>query len=243
MIAVDNTFLTLMLHPSAKPPLDPSTKSPLDHVDERIALLIETWDKDRETIIIPTPVLSEFLILAGNDGPKYLAEIDKKNSFHIEGFDTRAAIELATVESAMRSTRGKNADKREGVQGTWAKIKFDRQIVAIAKVNGVTRIYSDDEGVEKFAKRCGIDVVRTWELPVPPEKEPLLKYAETLTAGLKTKRMMWPGDDHGQTQANGTEETGGTAVAGVPEFSESGAPASVSSQEGSGTGEGETGKG
>jgi hypothetical protein len=56
MIAVDNTFLTLMLHPAAKPPLDPSTGLPLSRFDERIELLIDELEEARETILIPTPV-------------------------------------------------------------------------------------------------------------------------------------------------------------------------------------------
>ena len=166
MIAVDNTLLTLMLHPTARPPQDPATGLPVSHLEERIELLIETLDKEREQIVIPTPVLSEFLILAGNDGPKYLSEINKRSIFRVEAFDTRAAVELAAIELSIRATKSGRGDKRDGVQGTWAKIKFDRQIVAIAKVNRVSKIYSDDDGVEKFANRCGIPVVKTWEMPL-----------------------------------------------------------------------------
>jgi hypothetical protein len=38
-------------------------------------------------------------------------------------------------------------------------------------VNGAHTIYSDDEDVEKFAKRCGIAVVKTWELPLPAAEQ------------------------------------------------------------------------
>lgn len=167
MVVFDNTFLTLALHPLAKPPLDPSTKLPVNWLNERIELLLDTLADDHETIIIPTPVLSEFLILAGADGPKYLTQIDRGSIFRIEPFDTKAAIELATIEVSIRSSKSGRQNKRDSAQGTWAKIKFDRQIVTIAKVNGASRIYSDDEDVETFAKRCGLSVVKTWELPLP----------------------------------------------------------------------------
>lgn len=52
---------------------------------------------------------------------------------------------------------------------TWAKLKFDRQIVAIAKVVGATTVYSDDDGVETVATRSKIQVTRTCDLPLPPE--------------------------------------------------------------------------
>ena len=131
--------------------------------------MLDTLEDNGETITIPTPVLSEFLILAAKDGPKYLAQINKGSVFRIESFDTKAAIELAAIEVKIRSS---SRDKRAGMQGTWAKIKFDRQIVTIAKVNGADTIYSDDRDVEKFAKHCGLSVVKTWELPVPPAEQP-----------------------------------------------------------------------
>lgn len=46
-------------------------------------------------------------------------------------------------------------------------MKFDRQIVAIALVNGASILYSDDEGVAKFAGGCGLKVKRVVDLPVP----------------------------------------------------------------------------
>lgn len=51
------------------------------------------------------------------------------------------------------------------------KVNFDRQIVAIAKVNGATMIYSDDDGLAKFAKSNGIQPVHTWQLPQPRWKQ------------------------------------------------------------------------
>lgn len=175
MVVVDNTFLTLLLHPQARPPLDPSTGQRVSHLDERIDLLIETLEEDEETIIIPAPVLTEFLILAENDGPRYLTEIDQNRLFNVESFDQRAAVELAAIHLHIRASGG---GRRGGQEGTYAKITFDRQIVAIARVNNAHTIYSDDEGVKKFAERYSINVVRTWELPIPTEKHPLLRYAQ-----------------------------------------------------------------
>jgi hypothetical protein len=49
--------------------------------------------------------------------------------------------------------------KRGTSSATWTKIKFDRQIVAIAKVCNATVIYSDDEDVAKIAARARIKVI------------------------------------------------------------------------------------
>jgi hypothetical protein len=50
-----------------------------------------------------------------------------------------------------------------------AKIKFDRQIVAIAKVTGATVIYSDDKNLRNFATANNIATVKLAELPLPAE--------------------------------------------------------------------------
>ena len=169
MIAIDNTMLSLLLHPKARPPQDPNTGQVVDRLEDRLEVLLQDWEEDNETVLIPTPVLSEFLILADKDGPSYLSEIDANPHFVIAAFDQRAAVELAVMNLSIRKSQTKS--RRGNAEGTWAKIKFDRQIVAIAKTNGATIIYSDDSDVEKFAKQQMISVVKTWELPLPPAKQ------------------------------------------------------------------------
>jgi hypothetical protein len=48
-------------------------------------------------------------------------------------------------------------------------VKFDRQIVAIARTEGAQVIYSDDADLRRFARAAGIDVVGIADLPLPPE--------------------------------------------------------------------------
>jgi len=174
MVAIDNTFLSLMLHPRAKPPKDPATGKPVERIGDRIEKLQEDLDSESERIILPTPVLSEFLILAGRDGPGYLEELSGMKNILVKPFDQVAAIELAAVEVEDRLREG----KRAGSASPWAKLRFDRQIVAIAKTNGARRIYSDDEDVMKFARRLGIEVIRTWELPLPSAKQIDIEYGQ-----------------------------------------------------------------
>jgi hypothetical protein len=81
----------------------------------------------------------------------------------IQSFDARAAVELAQMTNAISST----ADKRAAIEAPWAKIKFDRQIVAIAKVNGAKAIYTDDEKLIAFATLHDIPCVRVADLPIP----------------------------------------------------------------------------
>ena len=60
-------------------------------------------------------------------------------------------------------------NKQGGAQGTWAKVKYDRQIVATAKVEAADTIYSDDNDVQKLAAQAGLAVIGVAELPLPPE--------------------------------------------------------------------------
>ena len=60
-------------------------------------------------------------------------------------------------------------DKKDGSASSWQKVKIDRQIIAIARVRSVERIYSDDKGVAAFAAKIGLTVVPTWSMPLPPE--------------------------------------------------------------------------
>jgi hypothetical protein len=50
-------------------------------------------------------------------------------------------------------------------------VKFDRQIVAIAKVEGAKVIYSNDEDIGRFSVRDNLEVVRLDQLPSPPENQ------------------------------------------------------------------------
>jgi hypothetical protein len=48
-------------------------------------------------------------------------------------------------------------------------LKFDRQIVAIAKVEGATAVYSDDAEVIAYAREAGLEGYRLADLPEPLE--------------------------------------------------------------------------
>ena len=142
---------------------------------DRIEKLQEDLDSDSERMILPTPVLSEFLILVGNDGQTYLEKLSGMKNILIKPFDEVSAIELAALEIEDRQKVG----KRLGSASPWAKLRFDRQIVAIAKTNKAKRIYSDDEDVMKFAARIGMQVVPSWELPLPASKQIVINYEKS----------------------------------------------------------------
>jgi predicted nucleic acid-binding protein len=172
MVAIDAGYLGLMLHPAAKPPNDPSTGKPTVRAKERISNLFEVLDAARERIIIPTPALSEFLVLAGSAAPAYLNEIATLGTFDIKPFDTMAATELAAMELLARNKGSKRHPLNP--ETPWQKVKFDRQIVAIAKIHNCHTIYSDDGDVKNIAEEISIKVISCWELDFPISKTPLL---------------------------------------------------------------------
>jgi hypothetical protein len=164
MVVFDNTALSLLLRPGARPPLDPTTRQPVTFAQERLAALVERLQRARSVVIILAPVLTELLIRAGTAGPGLLDVIQKSSAFRIGAFDTRAAIELAQMTNASLRNR---REQREASEAPWSKIRFDRQIVAIAKVFAATAIYSDDGNLIGFAEQQGIACVRVRDLPIP----------------------------------------------------------------------------
>lgn len=164
MVVMDATTLLLLFYPNAKPPIDEATKQPLEKCKERIELLLQNLSEENIQILVPTPVLSEILVATGTDKARVLNEINNTHAFRIQPFDEMAAVEVAMLTDAALQS-GKRLSKNETV----AKVKYDRQIIAISKVNGVKTIYSDDKGLGKTAKANGIAAVKTAELPLPPE--------------------------------------------------------------------------
>lgn len=169
MVVIDATTLLLMLRPGTPVPSGPNGV-PIDRPKDSIDYLVQQLDKSRTKIIIPTPALGEALVRAGAAASQQIVEhLQRFLVFSIEPFDTRAAIEVAAMSREAMGTGKKRGDS----SATWAKVKYDRQIVAIAKVHGATAIYSDDGDIEALGKRARINVISLAALPLPPQKAQL----------------------------------------------------------------------
>jgi predicted nucleic acid-binding protein len=166
MVVFDATTLLYLFDPEAKAPTDPETGSPVTRVKERIEFLVSALERRKEKIIVPTPALSELLVRAGDAGPEYLEILGKSAAFKVVDFDQRAAVEVAAATREAIEAGG----KKGGSESSWAKIKFDRQIIAIARVERASAIYSDDGDIARFAKNFGIAVIRLQDLPLPPDE-------------------------------------------------------------------------
>lgn len=162
ILAVDSSALVLLINPTGNPPDDPTTKAPTTDVPERIAHFLGTLTA-ADTIIIPTPVLAEALVQAEEGGPGILAALGGQARMKVRPFGERAAVETAVMTREAVQV----GDKKSGSSAPWQKVKVDRQIIAIARVEGATHIYADDAHLVRFAKTLGMDVFSTWELPTP----------------------------------------------------------------------------
>ena len=75
-----------------------------------------------------------------------------------------------TVEVALmpgNSTKGRGLHHPE--IETYAKLKYDRQIVAIVRAEGATTLYTDDGGQRRIAQQVGL-VVKGLADCLPPTK-------------------------------------------------------------------------
>jgi len=111
MIAFDTTALSLLVIPNAT--VNSSlTKKPIKHARERLDALIERIAMDGDTILIPTPVLSEVLVKIPSRVDELLKKLRTSPWFRVESFDAAAAVELG-LRTAKAMADG---DKREGVR-------------------------------------------------------------------------------------------------------------------------------
>lgn len=161
MIIFDSTFLIVYLHPNPETPRDRNNQ-PVTEFRERVNHLVATLSASEQIIGVPTPALAEVLVRAGAGKFKYLQILSDAYRFEILPFGQRAAIDAGElIEKVKSESKGQPIE-------TWAKVKFDIQIVAIGKTEEATVIYSDDKGIEAHGKRLNIPVKRICDLELPP---------------------------------------------------------------------------
>ena len=71
------------------------------------------------------------------------------------------------MECALMISEALTGGDKKAKAKTWAKAKFDWQIVAIAKSENATAIYSEDGDIARLGKRGNIAVFSTDDLPLP----------------------------------------------------------------------------
>ena len=155
MVVIDATTLMLLLRPGTPIP-NGQNGLPIDRPKERIEFLVQQLDKAGTNIVIPTPALSEALVRAGVIGSEELIEkLQKFRVFRIEPFDLRSSIEVAAM--SRDALAGGNKRGKADPMSTWAKIKFDRQIVAIAKAHAASAQLAEECEVAQPLRRAADD--------------------------------------------------------------------------------------
>lgn len=162
MVVFDATFLLLLVDPSASPPLDPATGQPVEKARERIEYLLNELQKSGERVVIPTPALAEALVGATGPIGELVTLLTASYKLKTAPFDELAAIEVALMADKSAGSGGAVTDE------TKAKVKYDRQIIAIAKVVQADAIYSDDKALRAKAKSVGLRAIGVEELDLPP---------------------------------------------------------------------------
>lgn len=161
-IALDATTLSILLNPLARLPLDPATNAPMELGRQRIIGFIARIEKERRRFVIPTPVVAELLTAIGPTSADYIRIVNRKAVFEVRSFDEVAAMELAFLNRDVFA----DLDTKNGLE-PWQKMKFDRQIIAIAKVAGCEKIMTEDTGLANRARLCEIEPISIANLPIP----------------------------------------------------------------------------
>ncbi|WP_427999953.1 type II toxin-antitoxin system VapC family toxin [Acidovorax sp.] len=133
-------------------------------IQDRLKGLLQDIEKSRGQVVIPAPVVAEYLVNAGTAGKALLSALLQSKYVTIAPFDHLAAEECAAMHVAAK-TRG---HKRHPLpkDADWQKVKVDRQIVAIAKVRA-TRIVADDKDIHALAAAESFPVQTVGSLPLP----------------------------------------------------------------------------
>ncbi len=126
---------------------------------EQASLFLQWLEEKHYEVVIPAPVVAEFLSKIPNDQRLPFADFFNQK-YMILPFDTWAAFYYAKVFETKNGL--KDAVNR-------AEIKVDVMIVAISLANKVDVIYSEDKNLQKIAK----DFIEVQPLPNLPRQLPI----------------------------------------------------------------------
>jgi len=146
---------------------DPRTGNVIPDLDLRAQALVDKVDSQGGTVLIPTPVLAEFLVgIDLNSQQTYINLIKTQSCFEVVPFDEIAAIECAQFPDLKELKKLNPSD-------TSNKVKFDRQILAIAKSSGVDEVWTHDKGVYNRCKTFGLIAKSLADISPSPEQYPM----------------------------------------------------------------------
>jgi hypothetical protein len=212
VIIFDSNYLIAFLRPDVEQPPRDADDKPVEHFQRRIQELVNDLNVKDVLVGIPTPVIAEILVRYPDNKSEYLEILRNRYKFDVMPFGIKAAIEASELIALLVAETKQPAEQ-------WAKVKFDIQIVAMAKAEeSLTMLYADDKGIVNNAKRLKIPVTRICELPLPtfrPAPVPmedalgqnlLFEHRENNDAATTTERpeSLTPPEENNQLQADST---------------------------------------
>jgi predicted nucleic acid-binding protein len=159
-ILVDSNFLIYLLdRRSGGNQLDKDRRAKLHD-------LLGQVEENKGSVLIPSPVLAEYLLNAGSAAQDIAAGLRGHRRIRIAPFDEVAAQEAAIMHRAAWDAGG---HKRAPLpkDADWQRIKVDWQVVAIAKVHRA-RIVTNDRPLCTLAHAAGVQADWLDAMPLPP---------------------------------------------------------------------------
>lgn len=136
--------------------------------DEDDVARIESLFDNTNQVIVPMPVFAEFLVGARENEDTWLESLTRKPRFTIAPFDRRSAYECAELAHRIRAMSPNGTKRGNGRKDAWQKVKFDRQILAIAQANGCDLLVCADGELKDEAISLGMRALAVREIPLPP---------------------------------------------------------------------------
>lgn len=165
-VVLDSNVLIQVLS-NAKPDInliDPKTGLVVDRAEARADALVERIDRHGGQILIPTPVLSEYLFGVNPESiQSHLELIGGFACFEVVSFDEIAAVECARMITSQEL-------KQLDPTSSKAKLRFDRQIISIAKANNADEIWTHDAPLMLKAESLNIKVKSLADIDAKPHQ-------------------------------------------------------------------------
>jgi len=164
-IVIDtNVLVQIMQNENAKDLADPETGALITDGFRRAEALIERIETLKTVAVIPAPVLAEYLIgLEPNVYQAHLDIISGSAFIEVVPFDQASAIECAYLVNDQER-------KMMDPGATQAKLKFDRQILAIAISQGAKEIWTHDKTLFRRAASSPVAPKSLADIDPPPEQ-------------------------------------------------------------------------
>ncbi|MCQ8240559.1 type II toxin-antitoxin system VapC family toxin [Rhizosaccharibacter radicis] len=160
-VLLDTSFLSALVDEHA--PARPRPEGLSGTVKQRLDFLWLSLEKAQSEIIIPAPALAEVLCRRDIENTNVLEVLGSSHRIRITSFDERVAVEFGEM---FRERRGRQPPSTGGK----VKFKFDLMILAMARIEGASVIYTDDDDLRAKSIATGIHAEGFWQLDLPPQQ-------------------------------------------------------------------------